>query len=84
MNEKEFYTKTDEFIAMFKNGKERYKTSTTFNRVVQMLVRGVSPYEVIDCLCQMSDDQNEAFIQYIHRDTRPMITDNKARTLKKY
>ena len=82
MNEKEFYNKTDEFIAMFKNGKERYKTSATFNKVVQMLVRGVSTYEVIDCLCQMSDDQNEAFIQYIHRDTRPLITDNKTRIIK--
>ena len=82
MNEKEFYNKTDECIARFKNGKERYKTSVTFNKVVQMLVRGVSPYEVIDCLCQMSDDQNEAFIQYINRDNRSMITDNKAITIK--
>ena len=82
MNDKEFYNKTDEFIAMFKNGKERYKTSATFNRVVQMLVRGCSPYEIIDSLCQMSDDQNEAFIQYIYRDTRPMITDNKTRIIK--
>ena len=65
--------KTDECIARFKNGKERYKTSATFNRVVQMLVRGADPYEIIDHLCQMSDDQTKAFEQYIHRDTRPMV-----------
>lgn len=57
----------------FKNGKERYKTSATFNRVVQMLVRNADPYEIIDHLCQMSDDQTKAFEQYIHRDTRPMV-----------
>lgn len=44
MTEQEFYQKTDECIARFKNGKERYKTSATFNRVIQMLVRDVDPY----------------------------------------
>jgi hypothetical protein len=73
MTEQEFYYKTDECIARFKNGKERYKTSATFNRVVQMLVRDADPYEIIDHLCQMSDDQTKAFEQYIHRDTRPMV-----------
>lgn len=69
--EQEFYRKTDECIARFKNGKEKYKTSVTFNRVVQMLVRDVDPYEIIEQLCQMSNDQTKAFEQYIHRDTRP-------------
>ena len=73
MSEQEFYRKTDECITRFKNGKERYKTSATFNRVVQMLVRDVNPYEVIDHLCQMSDDQTKAFDQYVHRDTRPRV-----------
>jgi hypothetical protein len=72
MIHQEFYQKTDECIARFKNGKERYKTSPTFNIVVQMLVRGTDPYEVIDRLCQMSDDQTNAFSQYITRDTRPI------------
>jgi hypothetical protein len=40
MKAEEFYNKTEECIAKFKNGKERYKTSPTFNMVVQMLVRG--------------------------------------------
>lgn len=73
MTQKEFYRKTDECIARFKNGKERYMNSVTFNRVVQMLVRDVDPYEIIDHLCQMSDDQTKAFEQYIYRDTRPML-----------
>jgi len=65
MKEQEIYLKTNECIARFKNGEERYKTSATFNRVVQMLVRGVDPYEIIDDLCQMSDDMTNAFIKYI-------------------
>lgn len=73
MTEQEFYHKTDECVARFKNGKERFKTSATFNQVVQMLVRDVDPYDIIDALCQMSDDQTRAFEQYIYRDTRPMI-----------
>lgn len=73
MTEREFYEKTDECIARFKNGKQLYKESATFNMVVQMLVRDVSPYEIIEQLCQSSEDQSRAFIQYMHRDTRPMV-----------
>jgi len=73
MNEMEFYKKTDECIAKFKNGKERYQQSATFNRAVQMLVRDVDPYDIIDQLCQMTDDNQKAFEQYIHRDTKPMV-----------
>ena len=73
MKAEEFYNKTEECIAKFKNGKERYKTSPTFNVVVQMLVRGADPYEIIDQLCQATDDRAMAFQQYIHRDTRPLI-----------
>lgn len=73
MTEQEFYLKTDECIARFKNGKERYKMSATFNRVVQMLVRGADTYEIIDHLLQMSDDQTKAFEQYINRDIRHIV-----------
>lgn len=65
------YAETDKCIGRFKNGNERYKTSATFNRVVQMLVRGANTYDIIDDLCQCIDDQSKAFEQYIIRDTRP-------------
>lgn len=74
MEAEEFYNKTDECIARFKNGKERYRNSPTFNAVIQMLVRGADSYEIIDQLCQSIDDQTRAFEQYMHRDTRPFIT----------
>lgn len=72
MNEMDFYKKTEECIAKFKNGKERYRTSVTFNRVVQMLVRDVDPYDVIEQLCEITDDTQRAFEQFAFRDTRPM------------
>lgn len=74
MRQKDFYVKTDECISRFKNGKDRYRNSPTFNKVVQMLVRDVDPYDIIDQLCQSLDDQSKAFEQYILRDTRPMTT----------
>ena len=67
MEEQEYNTKIDNCISKFKNGKERYRTSATFNRIVQMLIRDVDPYEIIDQLCQVSDDQSKAFESYIKR-----------------
>lgn len=73
MTEQEHYRKTDECIAQFKNGKELYQKSALFNSIVQVLVRGQSPYEVIEMLIQQSEDNHNAMVQYIHRDTRPMV-----------
>ena len=72
MEQVDSYRKTDEIVAKFKNGEERYKTSPTFNRVVQMLVRDCDIYEVIDQLITITDDTQKAFEQYVCRDTRPM------------
>ena len=46
MEKLEYYKKVDETIAKFKNGKELYHTSATFNIVVQSLVRGADVYEL--------------------------------------
>lgn len=71
MTEQEFYRKTDECIARFKNGKELYRTSPLFNRIVQMLVRDENPYDLIEELIQITDDTQKAFSQYVVRDSRP-------------
>jgi hypothetical protein len=68
----ERYKKTDEIIAKFKNGKERYQQSALFNKVVQMLVRDADPLEIIDQLITTTEDFQKAFEQYMHRDTRPI------------
>lgn len=79
MTDSEIYRKTDECIDRFRNGKERYRTSATFNKVVQALVREVEPYEIIDQLCQMLDDQSKAFEQYVYRYGRMSPGDNPSR-----
>jgi hypothetical protein len=73
VEQQEIYQKTEQCIARFKNGKERYRNSATFNLAVQMLVRSEDPYEVIEQLCQRLDDQSRAFEQFVHRDKRPMV-----------
>jgi hypothetical protein len=73
MNEHEYHKKLDEIISKFPNGIERYKTSATFNRVCQMLARGATEFEVIDQLVTITDDTQNAFSNYITRDTRPML-----------
>ena len=67
---------TDEVVDLFKNGKELYMKSPLFNKVVQMLVRRESPYEVIQQLIQCNEDSYNAMVAYIQRDTRPLIFNN--------
>lgn len=58
-------------VAKFKNGEERYRTSATFNRTVQMLVRGADPLEVIDQLITITDDTQKAFEHYMIKAPMP-------------
>lgn len=76
MTQAEFYQKTDEIIAKFKNGKKRYYRSATFNRVVQMLARGADTFEIIDQLVTITDDTVKAFEQYIHKAYNPEFSKN--------
>ncbi len=69
----EQYRKTDEIISKFKKGQERYLRSPLFNKVVQMMVRGIEPFDIIDQLICMNEDTSNAFQQYMHRDTRPVM-----------
>jgi len=59
---------------------EEYKTSALFNTVVQMLVRGEDPLEVIDQLITTAEDANKALIQYMYRDTRPTMSMSESKS----
>ena len=74
MTEEERYNKTTETIAKFKNGKKRYRTSALFNTVVQALVRGVDPLDMVDQLITTAEDSIRALEQHIYRDPRPGIS----------
>ena len=69
MKAHEHYKKTDEILSKFKNGKNRFRESALFNRVVQMLVRDADPIEIIDQLITITDDTQKAFEQYMIRST---------------
>lgn len=73
MTEQEYYNKTEEILSKFKNGEELYNKSALFNRTVQMIVRGVTEFEVIEQLIQITEDNTKAFEQYIIRATRPIF-----------
>ena len=74
MNAQERYIKTEEVLSKFKNGKELYHKSATFNIVVQQLVSGVDIYELLESVIQINSDTQNAFEQYMHRST-PYLTD---------
>ncbi len=67
MDRQEYYRKSKEIIDLFDNGEEMFRTSATFNRVVQMLIRDVGEREIIGQLCQALDDNQKAFELYITR-----------------
>lgn len=68
--------KIDEIIELFPKGKELYKTSPLFNKVIQMLARGETPYTLLVHLIQSHEDMSNAMASYIQRDTRPLIFNN--------
>lgn len=65
MEKLEYYKKVDETIAKFKNGKELYHTSATFNIVVQSLVRGADVYELLEQVILQDIDLQKAFETHI-------------------
>lgn len=67
MTQIDYYTKTTEVLDKFKDANQLYYTSPTFNVCVQQLVRGLSPYEIIQNLCQREDDIMKAFTQQVLR-----------------
>lgn len=59
------YKKTNEVISKFKNGKELYMKSPMFNMVVQMIVRDVSLYDIIETIVTTVDDTQKAFEHHL-------------------
>ncbi len=74
MEQEEFVRKAEYYISLFDNGEDRYRKSALFNRVIQMLVRGENPYEVIDILCNTVDEQNKLLEKSVTRSVLPPIT----------
>ena len=76
MNTQERYLKTTELLKKFKNGEELYRNNPMFHQSIQMLISGMSEYEVMEQLIISADRIQKAFEDYMMRDTRP-VTINK-------
>ncbi len=74
MDKLEMYKKTDEIISKFKNGKELYHKSPMFNQVVQMLVRDVSFYDIIESIINSVDDTQRALEHHLMSSYKPIFT----------
>jgi hypothetical protein len=55
MNRIERHNKTKEIFSKFKNGEELYRTSSTFNMVVHMMVEDVDVHTIIQDLIKCTD-----------------------------
>lgn len=49
-----------------------YKRSALFNRCIQMMVSGGTPFEVIEQMVLINEQTQKAFEDYMNRDTRPI------------
>ena len=65
MTEEEYYRKRDEYISRFINGDKCYQTSQLFHNMIEMLVRGKDPYEMIFDLIEINERTLDAFEQYV-------------------
>lgn len=69
----EYYKNLNEVLNNFgEDAQERFAKSALFHRVTEMMVRGVTPYQVITELINVTEDTQKAFERYIITDTRPI------------
>lgn len=61
------YNKFDNIMSQFKRSKELYGISPEFHMCITKLMKGATPYEVIEQMCIVVDDIKEAQIQLINR-----------------
>lgn len=59
------YEQIEELLEEFSDGEYLYKTSPVFNQVIQMLIRNVHPYRVIENLCDMNDEIQKSFQDHL-------------------
>ena len=78
MNSNERYHKITDLLSKFKNGEEMYKRSALFNRCIQMMVDGATPFETLEQMVLINERTQKAFEDYMNRDTHPVsFTTNK-------
>jgi hypothetical protein len=72
MNNLEHTKRIHNILSKVQNGDVKYNTSPLFRSMVEVVVNGGSEWEMIDKLITMIEEQNQQFIDYVNRDTRPL------------
>jgi hypothetical protein len=70
MNQSERYIEITRLLEMFKHGEELYRSSPIFNQAIQMMIEGISIYDVFEEVIISSERIQRAFTDYVNRDTR--------------
>lgn len=63
--------KTEEIIAKFENGKDRYTTDPYFRACIESLSRGADPIELLDHLLTTNKTTIDQHIEFVMNDCRP-------------
>ena len=73
MNIEEHKKRVNDILSKVQNGDIKYNQSPLFRNMVETIIRGGDEWEMIDKLIIMIEEQNQQFIDYVNRDTRPFI-----------
>jgi len=77
MNTQERYLKITELLREFKYGDELYKTNPMFHQAIQMIINGATPYEALEQIVMAAQRLQDAFEDFMRRDTRPIEFNTK-------
>lgn len=73
MTRDEHIAKLRMYIAQFTNGEKRYQESALVHRAVEVLVREGDPYQIIDQLIQIIDDNAKYMEELININMKPLL-----------
>jgi len=69
----DYHKKLDELISKVDNGKQKYKKSPLFNKVVNCLAYKHEPIQIMSDLIDIIETQQDEFEKYQQGDTRPIL-----------
>lgn len=64
-------------LSRFENGLERYNTDPLFHRVIDMIYVGANPFDIINLLITMNNDQQKQLKELIMKSSFSITLSNK-------
>lgn len=69
--QEQFERKRTEILSKFMNGYNRFNNDHLFRKVVEALMRGANPFDLIEKLIDINKEQADAFKQYLNLNAYP-------------